>query len=82
MFIKNAKELLAEERTRRGIKESDPVYLREALGLWVQDTDSLVYKYDENINHFAELPEEKLTYVFGVDLGYNDADAHVWPRVH
>ena len=74
IHIKNAEELLAEERKRRGIKETDPVYLREALGVWVQDTDSLVFKYDKRINDYEQAPED-LVYVFGVDLGYNDADA-------
>jgi len=74
IFIDDVVGRLAEERKRRGITETDPVYLREALGLWVQDSDSLVFKYDRNLNHYAELPSD-LVYVFGVDLGYNDADA-------
>ena len=75
VHIPDVEGRLAEERTRRGIKETDPVYLREALGMWVQDSDSLVFKYDASNNHYDELPEEQLNYIFGVDLGYNDADA-------
>lgn len=75
VHIPDVEGRLAEERTRRGIKETDPVYLREALGMWVQDSDSLVFKYDASNNHYGELPEEQLNYIFGVDLGYNDADA-------
>jgi len=74
IHIPDVEGRLAEERKRRGIKETDPVYLREALGLWVQDSDSLVFKYDRNLNHYTELPSD-LVYIFGVDLGYNDADA-------
>jgi len=72
---KSHEVLLAEERARRGITETDPSYLREALGRWVQDTDSLVYKYNAAINHYDNLPDEELTYIFGIDLGFNDADA-------
>jgi hypothetical protein len=69
-------ELLRQERERRGISENDPAYLREALGQWVQDNDVLVYKYDAARNNYIDLPEKKdLIFVFGVDLGYNDADA-------
>jgi len=68
-------QLLAEERKRRGITETDPSYLREALGMWVNDTDSLVFKYNESNNHYDALPEEDLIYIFGIDIGYNDSDA-------
>lgn len=75
IYIPNVEKALEEERERRGIKETDPVYLREALGMWVQDNDSLVFKYDSNNNHYDELPNEQLVFIFGVDLGYRDADA-------
>jgi hypothetical protein len=68
-------ELLRQERERRGISENDPAYLREALGMWIQDSDSLVFKYNPSINNFNTLPDEDLVYIFGVDLGYNDSDA-------
>jgi PBSX family phage terminase large subunit len=74
IHIKDVEGRLAEERKRRGISETDPVYLREALGLWVQDNDSLVFKYDRNLNHYDTLPQD-LVYVFGIDLGHSDADA-------
>lgn len=67
-------DLLAEERKRRGITETDPAYLREALGLWVNDVDSLVFKYSSAVNHYVELPKD-LVYIFGIDVGYRDSDA-------
>lgn len=72
---RTVEEALKAERDRRGITENDPAYLREALGMWVQDNDVLVYKYNAAINNYTDLPDEPLTYIFGVDLGYNDADA-------
>jgi hypothetical protein len=69
-------ELLAEERARKGISEADPSYRREALGEWVQDFDALVYKFNPAINIAHTLPAlTELTYVFGIDIGYNDSDA-------
>jgi len=35
---------LAEERQMRGITETDPSYIRETFGKWIEDLDSLVYK--------------------------------------
>jgi len=68
--------ILEQERKRRGILESDPTYMRESLGLWVQDTDSLVFKFNPNLNRYHNLPEKgSWYYIFGIDIGYNDADA-------
>lgn len=68
-------DLLNAELKRTGLKTTDPKIQREWFGKWVLDTDSLVYKYDERINHYEELPDAKYTYILGVDLGFNDADA-------
>lgn len=72
---KEPKEILANERKRRGITEQDPTYQRESLGRWVEDYDSLVFRYNENKNHYLSLPNDKLYYVIGVDIGWEDADA-------
>lgn len=68
-------ETLAEERELRGIDESDPSYRRETFGEWIEDQDSLVFKYNEGVNHYEEIPEGDYTYIMGVDVGYDDADA-------
>jgi len=72
---RKVEDLLAAERKRRGITEDDPTYMRESLGLWVHDTNALVYKFNPKINIYSELPKGKLTYVFGIDLGWHDGDA-------
>ena len=71
---KTPEVILAEERSRKGISESDPGYQREALGLWVKDDNALVFKFNKHLNVATEIPQN-LTYIFGIDLGYNDADA-------
>ena len=72
---KPVSEILAAERARRGISESDPTYRRESLGLWVHDVDALVYQFNPILNVSSTIPTQDMTYIFGVDIGYNDADA-------
>ncbi|MDQ3023818.1 MAG: Hint domain-containing protein, partial [bacterium] len=71
---KTPEEILAEERKRRGINETDPTYQRESLGRWVNDLTSLVFHYDgaRNGSVVDTRPER---YVLGVDVGHDDADA-------
>lgn len=72
---KEPAELLAEERARKGIDESNPTYRREALAEWVNDLDALVFKFSADKNLYSALPEGEVQYIFGIDIGYNDADA-------
>ena len=69
-------ETLAEERVMRGIDVTDPSYVRETFGEWVEDVDSLVFKFDRTKNVYIDLPKEgRWTYIMGVDIGYDDSDA-------
>ena len=43
--------------------------------MWVQDDDSLVFKYSKANNHYDNLPDEELKYIFGIDIGWRDSDA-------
>lgn len=71
---KDLEQTLAEERQVRNIDKNDPTYIRETYGIWQEDRDSLVFKFNRNKNIYQSLPND-LTYIFGIDLGYNDADA-------
>jgi virulence-associated protein VapD len=72
---KDYEKTLEEERQVRGIDKNDPTYIRETYGVWTEDFNSLVFKFskDKNITS-SNLPKD-LTHIFGIDLGYNDADA-------
>jgi hypothetical protein len=74
---KEPSEILAQERKRRGITENDPTYRRESLGQWVHDVDALVFRFDKTLNTYRQIdmPEGKMDYIFGIDIGFNDADA-------
>jgi len=67
--------LLQRELDRRGITTQDPSIRRDYFGEWITDENSLVLKYNPKVNHYDTLPQGKYTYILGVDLGFNDADA-------
>ncbi len=72
---RDLEDTLAEERRLKGIDETDPSYIRETYGRWVEDLDSLVFKFQKARNVFTGTPKGEYSYVFGVDIGYNDSDA-------
>lgn len=67
--------LLDRELQRRGIAADDPTIQREWFGKWVLDTESLLLRYEEKINHYQTLPQKPWVYLMGIDLGFVDADA-------
>lgn len=68
-------KLLERVLKRRGVTISHPSIQREFFGRWEADTESLLITYDERINNFQTLPKDTYTYIMGVDIGFNDADA-------
>lgn len=84
-FIHNYQEALANEREKHGLTETDPLYMREYLGLIVYDDDALVYRFnDENYYTDEELfawigsqSPEDIRFVAGLDYGFRDSDALV-----
>jgi hypothetical protein len=65
---------------RRGVTVEDPRIQREWFGRWVHDPNSLVFRFDAKRNTFHALPQidaAPWSYVIGVDLGFEDADAIV-----
>jgi hypothetical protein len=67
--------VIQPEIAERGLSVDDPAFMREYLGLWVKGGASTLYKYNEDLNSYVELPEAKWQYTIGVDLGYNDPTA-------
>ena len=66
---------LAEERAVTGADKNDPKYVRETYGVWTEDRNSLVFKFDASKNVYKGPLPTDLTFIFGIDLGFNDADA-------
>jgi len=75
-FIPHAKEWLAERMAERKWTQDTPAYRREWLGEWVASTDSQVYAFSRDKNIAKGIPN-KLDYVLGIDLGYDDETAFV-----
>jgi hypothetical protein len=73
----HAEEWLREQREELGLDENSAAYLREWLGQWVLDLESLCYQFDLDLNTFEVDPVLAAGYriVIGVDLGVNDATA-------
>ena len=72
---KDLEKTLEEERAATGHNKNDPKYIRETYGVWTEDLESLVFKFDKKRNSVTGPMPNDLMYVFGIDLGYNDADA-------
>ena len=75
-------EILDEEREFRGLKkgEENARFQREALGMWVEDHESLVFKMSEHnfyeAKNFPPLDSQASDwkYVYGMDFGFKDND--------
>lgn len=56
-----------------------PTLLREWKNQWVLDVESLWIRYNEERNHYQELPSlpnnASYNYILGIDLGFKDSDA-------
>jgi hypothetical protein len=72
---KTHQQMLDRELRRRGVTAEDPSIQREWFGKWVLDSDSLWIKYNRAVNDYTTLPPASYTYIMGIDLGFNDADA-------
>jgi hypothetical protein len=71
--------ILADIRREFGWGPDDPTYLREYLGQDIEDREALLYQYSSEVNHYDELPAGNWTYLFGIDIGFDDSDAiAVW----
>lgn len=69
-------EILDRELKRKGVTRDDPSIQRECFGQWAFDPNALVFRYSKELNDYDQLPvSAKWSYVFGIDLGYDDADA-------
>lgn len=71
-------DLILEDCRRMGVSIDDPRIQRECFGKWTVDFSSLVFQYSWELNHYDVLPgpeSAKWSYVVGVDLGFDDADA-------
>jgi hypothetical protein len=72
--IKEPAKRLAEVLSVRGLTQDDPSIQREFFGRWVHDANSLVFRFSAEFNVFENKPAMS-SYVIGVDLGFDDADA-------
>lgn len=71
-FMPNSKQFIADMMQMRGWTDQNPTYRREWLGEWIQDVDSMVYKFDRHRNTVDSIPEDGTEMrILGVDFGYS-----------
>lgn len=76
-YLQFPREFVQKKMKEKGWDETNPTYLREYCAQWVYDASALVIQYNPARNHFDRLPSTsfKWSYILGVDIGFNDADA-------
>lgn len=74
-YLEDAQQFVDTLKRKHKWEETNPTYLREWLGRWVLDLESLLIKYDEKKNHYQALPPGHWNYILGIDIGIRDADA-------
>lgn len=73
-------QMLNRELIRRGVSTDDPSIQREWFGKWILDRSSLLIQYNPDINDYDDSsrdlnPNLTWSYIMGIDLGFDDADA-------
>jgi len=79
-FLPDVAGWLERKKAQKGWGEDHPTYLREYCGKWIRDSNTLVFKFQEDVNLVEEFSEEAADdweYVLGIDLGFNDPTAFV-----
>lgn len=71
----DGKKFVDDLKRRKQWDDKNPTFMREYLGIWVLDPDSLLIRYNKGLNHYDSLPNAAWTYLLGVDIGHRDADA-------
>jgi hypothetical protein len=76
-YLSNPREFVNKKMKEKGWDETNPTYLREYCAQWVYDASALVLHYSPSLNHFDQLPSSRYpwSYVLGIDIGHDDADA-------
>lgn len=82
-FIPDHDKALKEILVKKGLRENDPLFLREYMGQIAYDDDALVVRFkDENFYQPDELrgwianqPVTDIHFIGGIDYGHSDHDA-------
>jgi len=79
----HARKFVDDLMKRKNWTLDNPTYQREWLGMWVEDLDALVYKFNKDKNSYKELPRDNdWTRILAVDYGYHDKTAFAVVAYH
>lgn len=74
-YLPQAHSFIEELKQKHEWDDNHPTLLREWRNQWVLDLESLLIRYNEKLNDYQHVPFDKMNYIMGIDLGFNDADA-------
>jgi hypothetical protein len=73
---KTHREVFERELKRREIDANHPSIQREWFGKWILDVESLLIRYNPEVNHYDQLPTgHNWIHITGIDLGLIECDA-------
>jgi hypothetical protein len=68
-------QLIEQDCARRGVTKEDPSIQRECFGKWALDDNALLLHYNDQLNHFEDLPKGVYSHIIGCDLGWEDSNS-------
>lgn len=74
-YLPDSRAFVDKLKAKHKWADDNPTLLREWCGKWVLDLDSLLVRYNHQINHFERLNPNRWETIMGIDMGFNDADA-------
>ncbi len=74
-YLPDARGFVEKLKNKHKWTDDNTTLLREWLGKWVLDLDSLLIRYNHDLNHFERLDPKGWETIMGIDMGFNDADA-------
>lgn len=74
-YLPDARQFVEKLKSKHKWTDDNPTLLREWLGKWVLDLNSLLIRYDYKVNHFERLNPKGWETIMGIDIGFQDADA-------
>lgn len=73
-YLPNAHEFIEKLKITHEWDDTHPTLLREWRNQWVLDFQSLLIRYNDELNDYVTAPI-KLNTIMGIDIGFDDADA-------
>jgi hypothetical protein len=74
-YLPDAQSFVDKLKKKKAWDNTTPAFLREYMGQWVLDLDSLLIKWDKYKNDYENISVGNWNYILGIDIGFRDSDA-------